>query len=135
MTWTTPRAIGYDMPAGKAGPRVRAGDGIRGVKDEDLHIGRAHTARGRLGCVARGIIPGRLTPASATPPRLFIVAVGLAAVAYLLVLTPVLNRPDLPDPAAYVGAARNIASGRGITLPFVPISTDIRPSAAAELNG
>jgi hypothetical protein len=66
---------------------------------------------------------------------LILLAVGIGAAAYLVLLTPELGPPLEPDPAAYVGAAENLANGRGLTLPFVPIATSIRPTLSAAFDG
>lgn len=100
---------------------------------EQGQVGRLRPS-GIAGNLARSWKAARAVP-GVTIRLAFVGVVGLLAATYLLALTPVDSRPDQPDPAAYVGAARNIVDGRGITLPFVPIATDIRPSVAVEYNG
>lgn len=102
-----------------------------------------HELVGQVGRVRQSFIVGRLIPnrvagrgiPGVTTRRVFLGVVGLVAVTYLLALTPVVSRATLPDPAAYVGAARNITEGRGITLPFVPVDTDLHPSEVVDFDG
>lgn len=105
---------------------------------EESQSGQVYVGWLRPSGVAGNLVHDRI--ATRTAPGIatrlaFVAVVGLLATAYLLALTPVTSRPDQPDPAAYVGVARNITNGRGITLPFVPIATDIRPSTAAGYDG
>src|SRR5207253_7725813 len=57
----------------------------------------------------------------------------LASVFLLLVTPKGLNLT--PDSYAYMGVASSISDGRGVTMPFVPIATEVRPLDAAAYHG
>jgi hypothetical protein len=40
-----------------------------------------------------------------------------------------------PDSLAYLGAAQNVADGRGLTLPFVPVTVETGPATGAAYDG
>jgi len=64
----------------------------------------------------------------------FLVGVAIVSAGWILLITP--SGPVVgPDSAAYIGGAENFASGRGITLPFVPRGTEVSPLVTAKLDG